>query len=279
MMEIISFQTIYLIYLILILYCAIAKPLGSDDEKESEELKILIKSAKNSCTDASGEWTKNIESLLDTDLKNFYNEIKKHHSSVSVNNANSFIRNVKKNIAIEQTSDSLKTFNDFNEFKNYIREKLSLNRKEYFILLSSKCQINVCLYLQHWIKCRGKKSKLKHMKKMMSMLGVVMCAKVSMLGPLAVFMIGAKALKALILSVMALTISKIILLKKLKSGGHSGSTQVEWVSEKDDQNAHLLAYANQAKISVVTSQPAIASVYQHQVQPLYPSREIQPGYH
>ncbi|XP_050531779.1 uncharacterized protein LOC126900243 isoform X2 [Daktulosphaira vitifoliae] len=126
---------------------------------------------------------------------------------------------------------------------------------------------------------RGKKSKLKHMKKMMSMLGVVMCAKVSMLGPLAVFMIGAKALKALILSVMALTISKIILLKKLKSGGHSGSTQVEWVSEKDDQNAHLLAYANQAKISVVTSQPAIASVYQHQVQPLYPSREIQPGYH
>jgi len=69
---------------------------------------------------------------------------------------------------------------------------------------------------------RGKKSKLKQMKKLMSLLGVIMCAKLSLMGPLAMVMIGAKAIKALLLAVVSLTISKMMLLKKLKSGGGGG---------------------------------------------------------
>ncbi|XP_050430245.1 uncharacterized protein LOC126839172 [Adelges cooleyi] len=130
---------------------------------------------------------------------------------------------------------------------------------------------------------RGKKSKLKQLKKMMSMLGVIMCAKLSLMGPLAMVMIGAKALKALMLSVMALTISKMVMLKKMKGGGGGGGgglggslVQAEWSADKDDRNAHLLAYSGQSKVPVGPSQSPMTSAYQQQSQPLYPSYEQSP---
>ncbi|KAE9540845.1 hypothetical protein AGLY_004090 [Aphis glycines] len=126
---------------------------------------------------------------------------------------------------------------------------------------------------------RGKKTKLKHLKKMMSMLGVIMCAKLSLMGPLAMVMIGVKALKALLLAVISLTISKIMLLKKFKGGGGGGSgsvVQADWSSDKDDRNAHLLAYAGQ---SAATSGTAVMSPSSQQpLQQMYPSYEPY-GYH
>lgn len=127
---------------------------------------------------------------------------------------------------------------------------------------------------------RGKKTKLKHLKKMMSMLGVIMCAKLSLMGPLAMVMIGVKALKALLLAVISLTISKIMLLKKFKGGGGGGGSgsvvQADWSSDKDDRNAHLLAYAGQ---SAATSGTAVMSPSSQQpLQQMYPSYEPY-GYH
>ncbi|XP_026807015.1 uncharacterized protein LOC113549828 [Rhopalosiphum maidis] len=130
---------------------------------------------------------------------------------------------------------------------------------------------------------RGKKSKLKHLKKMMSMLGVIMCAKLSLMGPLAMVMIGAKALKALLLAVVSLTISKLMLLKKFKGGGGGGGyggsgsvVQADWSSDKDDRNAHLLAYAGQPAAASGTAVMSPSS--QQPLQQMYPSYEPH-GYH
>ncbi|KAL5242163.1 hypothetical protein ACI65C_009573 [Semiaphis heraclei] len=129
---------------------------------------------------------------------------------------------------------------------------------------------------------RGKKTKLKHLKKMMSMLGVIMCAKLSLMGPLAMVMIGAKALKALLLAVVSLTISKLMLLKKFKGGGGGGGygsgsmVQADWSSDKDDRNAHLLAYAGQTAGASATAVMAPSS--QQPLQQMYPSYEPH-GYH
>jgi len=131
---------------------------------------------------------------------------------------------------------------------------------------------------------RGKKTKLKHLKKMMSMLGVIMCAKLSLMGPLAMVMIGAKALKALLLAVVSLTISKLMLLKKFKGGGGGGGggygsgsvVQADWSSDKDDRNAHLLAYAGQSAAASGTAVMSPSS--QQPLQQMYPSYEPH-GYH
>jgi len=130
---------------------------------------------------------------------------------------------------------------------------------------------------------RGKKTKLKHLKKMMSMLGVIMCAKLSLMGPLAMVMIGAKALKALLMAVVSLTISKLMLLKKFKGGGGGGGgygsgsmVQADWSSDKDDRNAHLLAYAGQSAAASATAVMSPSS--QQPLQQMYPSYEPH-GYH
>lgn len=115
----------------------------------------------------------------------------------------------------------------------------------------------------------------------MPLLGVIMCAKLSMMGPLAMVMIGAKALKALLLAVVSLTISKLMLLKKLKGGGGGGGhsyggsvVQADWSSDKDDRNAHLLAYAGQsATAAAATVGTAVMSASQQQSQQMYPSYE------
>lgn len=119
----------------------------------------------------------------------------------------------------------------------------------------------------------------------MSILGVIMCAKLSMMGPLAMVMVGAKALKALMLAVASLTISKLMLLKKFKGGGGGGGggsggytsgsiAQADWSSDKDDRNAHLLAYAGQSAAAAA----AAMSASQQQQQQMYPSYEPH-GYH
>jgi hypothetical protein len=121
---------------------------------------------------------------------------------------------------------------------------------------------------------------LKHLKKMMSMLGVIMCAKLSLMGPLTMLMIGAKALKALILAVISLTISKLMMLKKFKGGGGGGSgslVQADWSSDKDDRNAHLLAYAGQSAAAAATA-GSVMSPSSQQPQQMYPSYESH-GYH
>ncbi|XP_003246181.1 uncharacterized protein LOC100572866 [Acyrthosiphon pisum] len=133
---------------------------------------------------------------------------------------------------------------------------------------------------------RGKKTKLKHLKKMMSMLGVIMCAKLSLMGPLAMVMIGVKALKALLMAVVSLTISKLMLLKKFKGGGGGGGggggygsgsvVQADWSSDKDDRNAHLLAYAGQSAAASGTA--VMSPSLQQPLQQMYPSYEPH-GYH
>lgn len=117
----------------------------------------------------------------------------------------------------------------------------------------------------------------------MSLLGVIMCAKLTLMGPLAMVMIGAKALKALMLAVISLTVSKMMLLKKFKSGGFGGGgggggyggsvVQADWSSDKDDRNAHLLAYSGQSAAAVVSP-----SSQQQPLQQTYPSYEPH-GYH
>ncbi|XP_054275153.1 uncharacterized protein LOC128994551 [Macrosteles quadrilineatus] len=68
--------------------------------------------------------------------------------------------------------------------------------------------------------------KMKGMKKMMMMGCMMMMGKAAMLGPLIMGISSLAAIKALIFSTMALTISKIMILKKLKmmmsKGGSSG---------------------------------------------------------
>lgn len=115
------------------------------------------------------------------------------------------------------------------------------------------------------------------------MMGVIMCAKLTLMGPLAMVMIGAKALKALLLAVVSLTISKLMLLKKFKGGGGGGGghggyggggaiVQADWSSDKDDRNAHLLAYNGQSTaISHSSQQSQLQNV-------MYPAYEPN-GYH
>ncbi|KAG8328163.1 hypothetical protein J6590_000819 [Homalodisca vitripennis] len=68
--------------------------------------------------------------------------------------------------------------------------------------------------------------KMKGMKKMMMMGCMMMMGKAAMFGPIIMGISSLAAIKALIFSTMALTISKIIILKKLKmmmgKGGMSG---------------------------------------------------------
>ncbi|CAH0770575.1 unnamed protein product [Bemisia tabaci] len=84
---------------------------------------------------------------------------------------------------------------------------------------------------------RGKKGgKMKGMKKMMMMMGMMMCMKMAMMGPLMMGLIGLKAVKALILSAVSLTISKILLLKKLKGGGGGGGGGGGWKEAGGDSS-------------------------------------------
>ncbi|VVC41611.1 Protein of unknown function DUF1676 [Cinara cedri] len=143
---------------------------------------------------------------------------------------------------------------------------------------------------------RGKKPKMKQLKKLMSLMGVIMCAKLSLMGPLAMMMIGVKALKALMLAVVSLTISKLMLLKKFKgsggnggggwsggggggwSGGSSGHIvqAADWSADKDDRNAHLLAYAGHS--GSPTGIAGMSPQMQSQQTQMYPSYEPH-GYH
>lgn len=110
-----------------------------------------------------------------------------------------------------------------------------------------------------------------------------MCAKLSLMGPLAMMMIGVKALKALMLAVMSLTISKLMLLKKLKGGGGGGGGSehimqaTDWSADKDDRNAHLLAYTGHP--GSVTGVAGISPQMQSQLAQMYPSYEPHHGYH
>lgn len=153
----------------------------------------------------------------------------------------------------------------------------------YIIIIFRQPVCKYCIYVKFVFLGRGKKSKLKQLKKLMSLLGVIMCAKLTLMGPLAMVMIGAKALKALLLAVVSLTITKLMLLKKFKGGGggsHGGYStgsvvQADWSSDKDDRNAHLLAYAGQ---SAAGSTNAVMSPSVSQ-QSMYPSYEPHGVYH
>lgn len=136
----------------------------------------------------------------------------------------------------------------------------------------------------------------------MSLVGVIMCAKLSLMGPLAMVMVGVKALKALMLAVVSLTISKLMLLKKFKGGGGGGSAgwsgggggggwsgassghivqAADWSADKDDRNAHLLAYAGHAGPTAAAAgmSPGVAQFQlQAQQAQMYPSYEPH-GYH
>lgn len=92
------------------------------------------------------------------------------------------------------------------------------------------------------------------------------------MGPLTMMMIGVKALKALILAVVSLTVSKLMLLKKFNGGGGGWSSgggswmdgsnghivrTADWSSDKDDRNAHTLAYAGHSHpVITAASMPA-----------------------
>ncbi|RZF49153.1 hypothetical protein LSTR_LSTR008439 [Laodelphax striatellus] len=73
----------------------------------------------------------------------------------------------------------------------------------------------------------GGGGKMKGMKKMMMLMGMMMMTKLIMIAPILMGVIGLAAIKAIIFSVASITISKIMLLKKLKAmmnnkGGHGG---------------------------------------------------------
>ncbi|XP_022194058.2 uncharacterized protein LOC111051804 [Nilaparvata lugens] len=73
----------------------------------------------------------------------------------------------------------------------------------------------------------GGGGKMKGMKKLMMLMGMMMMTKLIMIAPILMGVMGLAAIKALIFSVMSITISKIMLLKKLKAmmgnkGGHGG---------------------------------------------------------
>lgn len=54
---------------------------------------------------------------------------------------------------------------------------------------------------------------------MMMLIGLMTCVKLTMLGPLMIGLLGLKAMKALILAVMSLTINKMMLLNKVNVHG------------------------------------------------------------
>ncbi|XP_075210980.1 uncharacterized protein LOC142318291 [Lycorma delicatula] len=102
----------------------------------------------------------------------------------------------------------------------------------------------------------------KGMKKMMMLMGMMMMTKLMMLAPILMGVVGLAAIKALIFSVASITISKIMILKKLKAmmgqkGGHGGGHDIGggggWSSgggsssggydrSFDEPDGHLLAY-------------------------------------
>ena len=57
--------------------------------------------------------------------------------------------------------------------------------------------------------------KYKGMKKVMMLIGLMTCLKLTMMGPIMLGLLGLKAMKALILAVMSLTISKMMMLSKV----------------------------------------------------------------
>ncbi|XP_073970648.1 uncharacterized protein [Rhodnius prolixus] len=77
---------------------------------------------------------------------------------------------------------------------------------------------------------RKKSGGKKGMKKMMMMMCMMMAGKVMMLGPMMLGLTKLAAIKALILSFISLTISKIIILKKLKSQKGGGGGGGGWSS-------------------------------------------------
>jgi len=153
----------------------------------------------------------------------------------------------------------------------FVSERILFHRRTAAAAAAGRIR-SILLFRRFCFLGRGKKTKLKQLKKLMSLLGVIMCAKLSLMGPLAMLMIGAKAVKALMLAVASLTISKMMLLKKLKAGGGGGGgggyggsvvqAPVDWSSDKDDRNAHLLAYNGQSSSAQQVPQ-------QNGVYPLY----------
>ncbi|XP_050530418.1 uncharacterized protein LOC126899490 [Daktulosphaira vitifoliae] len=122
MMEIISLQTIFLFYLINILYCAVAKPLGSNYEKVSEELKDLIENTHDyACFDSSENWIHKNEEYFNDDLKTVYDYIKNNDGSVSLNKANDYLKSVGCKIDQGQTSNPI-TLKCFDDFLKYVQE-------------------------------------------------------------------------------------------------------------------------------------------------------------
>ncbi|KAL1449928.1 hypothetical protein WDU94_002397 [Cyamophila willieti] len=125
---------------------------------------------------------------------------------------------------------------------------------------------------------RKKNNKEKGGKKMMAMLGMMMCYKLSMMGPMLMALIGMKALKALILAVISLTISKLMLLKKMRGGGFGGNGGVG-LGYTDASSAsgsgwdrslesHNLAY-NSYKPEETTFEDTLVPAVQHILQPIH----------
>lgn len=77
------------------------------------------------------------------------------------------------------------------------------------------------------MKKKHKKFKLKGLKKLLMAIGLLTCLKFAAMAPLLLGMVGLKAMKALVFSIMALTIHKMMFLQKfdfssLLSSGHGG---------------------------------------------------------
>ncbi|KAI5715101.1 hypothetical protein M8J77_010535 [Diaphorina citri] len=125
----------------------------------------------------------------------------------------------------------------------------------------------------------NKKKKDGHSKKMMAMMGMMLCYKLSMMGPMLMGLIGLKALKALILAVISLTISKMMLLKKLRWGNNGfggGAVSNSYTAESGTSGtgwdrsleAHNLAY-NSYKPEDTTFDETLVPVVQHILSPLH----------
>lgn len=68
----------------------------------------------------------------------------------------------------------------------------------------------------------GHHGKIRGLKKLLMLMGLIMCMKLSMMGPLMLGVIGLKAMKALILATMSITISKMMMMGKSHLSGIMG---------------------------------------------------------
>ncbi len=73
---------------------------------------------------------------------------------------------------------------------------------------------------------------MKGLKKMMMAVGLMTCAKLTMMGPLMLGLLGLKAMKALMMAVASLTISKMMMLSRVnlssligQGGGGGGASE------------------------------------------------------